>query len=72
MPFINVCINVIFTSTICKIVQKSDKGVNGKLLIRSIAGQPSLSTLPIMDRNGNIVKEKMDYADYKKGSKETA
>lgn len=55
-----------------KIGNVSAQLYNGKLLIRSIAGQPSLSTLPIMDRNGNIVKEKMDYADYKKGSKETA
>lgn len=51
-----------------KIGNVSAQMYNGKLLIRSIPGQPSLSSLPIMDKNGNVLKEKTDFSDYKRGS----
>ena len=44
-----------------KIGNVSAQLYNGKLLIRSIPGQPSLSSLPIMDKSGNIIKDKVDY-----------
>lgn len=53
-----------------KIGNVSAQMYNGKLLIRSIPGQPSLSSLPIMDRSGKVLKDKMDFADYKKAAKE--
>lgn len=51
-----------------KIGNVSAQMYNGKLLIRSIPGQPSLSSLPIMDKNGNVLKEKTDFSDYKRRS----
>ncbi len=49
-----------------KIGNVSAQMYNGKLLIRSIPGQPSLSSLPIMDRDGNTLKDKTDFSVYRK------